>query len=199
MSGLPGFTGGPRDAAGKLYGPLDDRAAARTRAADPGTGSGTGGAGEVGVRLMRIERFAETFAGWVRWYNLERPRTRLGGRTPAQAWSEDTAALTWIGAERLRHLLLAEAERTIGKDVIRWGGLSYVAPELQGRGGQKVAVRYMPHDDRFLEVCLNGAHLCTAHPAGAHPRTSRGRGPTRPERKVSLGGHPGQRWRDFPF
>ncbi|WP_242911480.1 Mu transposase C-terminal domain-containing protein [Actinomadura terrae] len=163
MSGLPGFTGGPRDAAGKLYGPLDDRAAARARAraADPGTG----GAGEAAVRPMRIERFAETFASWARWYNTERPHTGLGGRTPAQAWSEDTTALVRIGAEQLRHLLLAEAERTIGKDGIRWGGLSYVAPELQGRGGQKVAVRYMPHDDRFLEVYLNGAHLCTAHPA----------------------------------
>jgi putative transposase len=29
LCGLPGFTGGPRDAAGRLYGPLDDRFAAR--------------------------------------------------------------------------------------------------------------------------------------------------------------------------
>ncbi len=35
LCGLPGFTGGPRDAAGRLYGPLDDRLAARLRA--PGT------------------------------------------------------------------------------------------------------------------------------------------------------------------
>nr|BFE29687.1 hypothetical protein GCM10010200_019380 [Actinomadura rugatobispora] len=48
LCGLPGFTEGPRDAAGRLYGPLDDRAPARARAA------------EAEVRPMRIERFAET-------------------------------------------------------------------------------------------------------------------------------------------
>ncbi|MFI6536753.1 Mu transposase C-terminal domain-containing protein [Nonomuraea sp. NPDC050547] len=36
---------------------------------------------------------------------------------------------------------------------------------MQGRGGQRVEVRYMPHDDRFVEVYLEGRHLCTAHPA----------------------------------
>ncbi|MGP4029886.1 Mu transposase C-terminal domain-containing protein [Actinomadura sp. 3N407] len=114
---------------------------------------------------MRIERFAQTFADWAGWYNLERPHAGLGGRTPVQAWGENTAALARISAERLRHLLLAEAERTIGKDSIRFSSLAYVAPELQDRGGQEVAVRYMPHDDRFIEVYLDGAHLCTAHPA----------------------------------
>ena len=33
LCGLPGFTAGPRDAAGRLYGPLDDRFAARLRVA----------------------------------------------------------------------------------------------------------------------------------------------------------------------
>ncbi|WP_211267383.1 hypothetical protein [Nonomuraea candida] len=37
---LPGYTEGPRDAAGKLYGPLDDRAAARAAAAEPRAGAG---------------------------------------------------------------------------------------------------------------------------------------------------------------
>ena len=52
LCGLPGFTGGPRDAAGRLYGPLDDRFAARLRAAgDP-------------VTPMPIEALAGLFGQW---------------------------------------------------------------------------------------------------------------------------------------
>ncbi|MEV0633267.1 Mu transposase C-terminal domain-containing protein [Nonomuraea wenchangensis] len=154
LSGLPGFTEGPRDAAGALYGPLDDRAAARAAAPE----------GE--VQPMRIERFAAHFASWAAWYNTMRPHSALDGRTPVQAWNDDPSALARIGAERLRHLLLAGVERTVGKDGVRLHGLAYVAPELQGRRGQQVQVRYMPHDDRFIEVYLDGEHLCTAHPQG---------------------------------
>ncbi|MFE3455776.1 Mu transposase C-terminal domain-containing protein [Nonomuraea sp. NPDC059194] len=89
----------------------------------------------------------------------------LDGRTPLQAGESDTAPLYRIGADKLRHLLLAATMRTIGKDGIRFNGLAYIAPELQGRGGQRVEIRYMPHDDRFVEVNLDGRHLCTAHPA----------------------------------
>ena len=72
-------------------------------------------------------------------------------------------------------LLLAGEERTIGKDGIRLRGLAYVAPELQGRDGQKVQVRYMPHDDRLVEVYLGTAHLCTAYPQGQLTPESRRR------------------------
>ena len=115
---------------------------------------------------MRIERFAAVFASWVAWYNTERPHSGLDGRTPLQAWNEDSSALVRIDADRVRHLLLAGAERTIGADGVRLNGLAYVAPELQGRRGQSVEVRYMPHDDRFVEVYLHGKHLCTAYPQG---------------------------------
>lgn len=93
-----------------------------------------------------IERFCQRFAGWAHWYNTERPHDGLDGRTPLQAWEEDQSALQRISTGQLRHLLLAGEERTVGKDGIRLRGLAYVAPELQGRGGQKVQVRYMPHD-----------------------------------------------------
>ena len=153
LCGLPGFTGGPRDAAGRLYGPLDDRFAARLRAAgNP-------------VTPMPIEAFAGLFGQWADWYNNERPHGRLDGRTPLQAWQDDPGPLHRISTEKLRHLLLASGERIIGKDGIRFGGLAYIAPELAGRGGQRVQVRYMPHDDRSIEVYLGAEHLCTAYPA----------------------------------
>jgi putative transposase len=153
LCGLPGFTGGPRDAAGRLYGPFDDRFAARLRAA-----------GEA-VTPLPIEAFAGLFGQWADWYNTQRPHDGLDGRTPLQAWEDDPGPLHRISGDRLRHLLLASGERVIGKDGIRFNGLAYVAPELHGRGGQRVQIRYMPHDDRSIEVYLGAEHLCTAYPA----------------------------------
>src|SRR5207344_993656 len=123
-----------------LYGPVDDRVRARERAQDDPVGP------------LPIARFAGLFAAWVAWYNLERPHSMLEGRTPAQAWREDPGPLHRIDPDRLRHLLLGADEATIGKYGIRRHKLDYVAPELQGRGGEKVQIRFMPHDQRSIEV-----------------------------------------------
>lgn len=152
LSGLPGFTGGPRDAAGRLHGPLDDRPAARAAAET------------APVRPLGIDDLVGRVRDWVRWYNTAHQHTALNGRTPAQAWEEDPTPLGHIDPEHLRHLLLAGAERTVGKDGIRFGGMAYLAPELHGRGGERVQVRYLPHDNRTIEVYTGGEHLCTAHP-----------------------------------
>ncbi len=114
---------------------------------------------------MPIEAFAGLFGQWADWYNTERPHDGLDGRTPLQAWQDDPGPLHRISADKLRHLLLASGERTIGKDGIRFGNLAYIAPELHGHGGQRVQIRYMPHDDRSIEVYLGATHLCTAYPA----------------------------------
>ena len=84
---------------------------------------------------------------------------------PLRAWQDDPGPLHRISGDRLRHLLLASGERIIGTDGIRFASLAYVARELHGRGGQRVQIRYMPHDDRSIEVYLAGTHLCTAYPA----------------------------------
>ncbi|MFI6536754.1 integrase core domain-containing protein [Nonomuraea sp. NPDC050547] len=120
LRGLPGFTGGPRDAAGKLYGPIDDRAAAQDDA-DPQH-----------AKPMRIERLAAKFADWARWYNTERPHRMLDGRTPLQAWEADTGPVHRIGADKLRHLLLAATTRTIGKDGIRFTAWPTSPPRSKG-------------------------------------------------------------------
>ncbi len=99
------------------------------------------------------------------WYNTQRPHGGLDGRTPLQAWQDDPGPLHRISPDRLRHLLLASGERMIGKDGIRFSNLAYIAPELPGHRGQRVQIRYMPHDDRSIEVYLGATHLCTAHPA----------------------------------
>ncbi|MFF1873198.1 Mu transposase C-terminal domain-containing protein [Kitasatospora herbaricolor] len=152
VSQLPGFTGGPRDASGRLYGPIGDSAKAK-KAAEQAGGP------------MRIEEFVQRFSSWARWYNTERPHRALGGRAPAQAWLEDEAPLRRIDPARLRYLLLAGVERKVGKDGIRFKGHAYLAPELYGRGGEVLEVRYMPHEDRWIEVYRRGEYLCTAHPS----------------------------------
>lgn len=164
LSTLPGYAGGPRDAAGRLYGPIDDRPAALRkfeRAADEAAARG-----EEPTGPMRIERFAARVATWANWYNTVRPHRMIGNRTPLQAWTEDTGPVRRIDPDVLRHLLLAGEERMIGRDGISFAGLQFLAPELNGRGGQRVHIRYMPHDDRQIEVYLNGKHLCTSYPSG---------------------------------
>ncbi|MER6018827.1 Mu transposase C-terminal domain-containing protein [Streptomyces anulatus] len=156
ISQLPGFTGGPRDAAGRLYGPIKDSAAAQRAAEGSAEGEGP----------LRLERFVSRFADWARWYNTAHRHRMLGGRPPLTAWEEDPAPLRRIGADQLRHLMLAGTERIVQKDGINFRSLAYVAPELYGRGGQRVQIRYMPHDDRTIEVYLGAEHLCTAYPTG---------------------------------
>ncbi|MFE9827013.1 Mu transposase C-terminal domain-containing protein [Streptomyces sp. NPDC005791] len=153
ISLMPGFTGGPRDASGRLYGPVGDSPAAK-RAVEK-----TGGP-------MPLDDFVQRLAAWVRWYNTERPHRMLEGRTALAAWQEDEAPLHRIDTDKLRHLLLAGDERTIQKDGIHLGGHAYVASEIHGRVSQIVQIRYMPHDDRSIEVYLGGKHLCTALPTG---------------------------------
>lgn len=152
LTTLPGFTGGPRDVAGRLHGPLDDRPTARA-AAETAT-----------VRPLGIDDLVARVRDWVGWYNTAHQHTALNGRTPAQAWEGDPTPLARIDADQLRHLLLAGQERIVGKSGIRFGGLDYLAPELQGRRGERVQIRYLPHDNRTLEVYSGDEHLCTAHP-----------------------------------
>ncbi|MDG4785211.1 Mu transposase C-terminal domain-containing protein [Micromonospora sp. WMMD1102] len=155
LCGLPGYTHGPRDAAGRLHGPLSDTARNREAAQD------------AVIRPMRLERFvADYFSPWVAWYNTERPHSMLDGLTPLQTWNEDSTVLHRVDAALLRHLMLAGEDKTIGPYGVRHNNLYYLGAGMTGRGGQKVQIRYMPHDDRQIEVYLDGEHLCTAYPQG---------------------------------
>jgi putative transposase len=135
---LPFYTDGPRDKAGRLYG--------------PGTGP------------LTLERFAADFADWVRVYNCHRPHAGLGGQTPLERWRIDATPLRIVPEEDLRFLLLPAHGRTVQKDGIHFGGVAFVAAELNGRVGQTVEVRAMPHDLRRIEVFVGGRWLTTAYP-----------------------------------
>jgi putative transposase len=139
LSGLPFYTDGPRAADRSLYGPM----------ADP----------------MTLGKFVADFDAWIRAYNTTRPHKGLGGQTPLARWRSDATPVDHVPADRLRGLLLADQERTIGKDGIHFRGLVYVAAELNGRVGQRVTVLYMPHDLRQIELQLDGRWV-TAKPQG---------------------------------
>jgi putative transposase len=112
------------------------------------------------------------FAGWVHKYNTERSHQGLAGMTPLTRWLADATPVRVIPKHELRWLLLAGERRIIGRDGIHVAGLTFIAPELHGRVGQQVEVRYMPHDLREIEV-FKDAWLTTAKPqGGCSPRRS---------------------------
>ena len=110
ISGLPFFTGGPRAADGRLYGPE----------AEP----------------MALELFVARFAEWVAHYNSERLHGTLG-ETPLARWRADATPVREVPAEQLRWMLLADAERTVAKDGVHFSGLRFVAGALNGLVGEK--------------------------------------------------------------
>lgn len=141
VSGLPFFTHGPRAIDGRLYGP--------------------------DVAPMALSAFVGEFDRWVAEYNTKRPHSALAGQTPLQRWCSDATPMQVVDQAELRWLLLADEERTILKDGIHFHGLIFIAPELNGRVGDKVQVRYMPHDDRRIEVFQGERWLCSAKPQNA--------------------------------
>ena len=135
---LPGFLHGARDRAGKLVGENDP--------------------------ILSLEAFVVLFAEFVCWYNAERPHGGLSGRTPLAVWNADPTPLHTIPAERLRHLMLVGARRTVTKRSVSLEGRRYNCAELCGLVGECVEVRHMPHHHDAVEVfALDGRHLGTAH------------------------------------
>ena len=143
---LPRWTGGPSDAAGRL---LDERAP------------------------LKLELLVELFDAWVRSYNTERPHRGLRGQTPLERWRQDARPVEALDAEQARWMLMPAVTRKIQKDGVSFPGGPYIAAELTGRGGQEVEVRYMPHDQRFVEIYLHGKWLATAKPQHALTREER--------------------------
>jgi putative transposase len=101
---------------------------------------------------MALALFVDRFAEWVVEYNTARPHSALGGQTPLQRWEADPTPIHEVPAEQLRWLLLADVERTIQRDGVHFGGHIFIAGELNGRVGERVQIRYTPHDLRQIEV-----------------------------------------------
>lgn len=138
ISGLPFYTHGPSRSDGRLYGP--DRPP------------------------MDFETFVSELLGWVEHYNHERPNSALDGRTPREAWEADPTPIRQFSEEELRWLAIPSHERKVLHDGIHHQSLAYIAPELGGLVGEKLLVKFMPHDRTKIDVFRNGEWLCTAYP-----------------------------------
>ena len=137
LAHLPGYTDGPYDLRGN-------------------TALATAALGE--------DEFLVKLADWIDWYVTEHrvSTTRL---TPLQMWQQDATPLDEIAPEQLwLDFLVAKDRCKVSKNGIRWDRIDWIAPELTGTVGRTVEVRYLPHDRTFIEVFLDGQHLCTAEP-----------------------------------
>jgi hypothetical protein len=87
------------------------------------------------------------------------------GLTPLQAWAADPTPLDEVPEEQLwLDFLVSKDQRKISKNGIRWEGIDWIGPELNDHVGERVEIRYLPHDRTFIEVFRNNEHLCTAEP-----------------------------------
>jgi putative transposase len=135
---LPHYTGGPRQANGKLY-------------AQP--------------KPLTLPQLQTRVREFIDAYNTEHSHSSLGGMTPAEKWATSAAPLDLVEPERLRWMLLADQTRNVDKDGIHFKNAIFIAPEGTTLGrGKTVEVRYMPHDLRSIEVFTEDGWLCTAYP-----------------------------------
>jgi putative transposase len=140
LSPLPGYTQGPRDLRGRTA--LESHAI-----------------GEDELLVL--------VADWMDYYLTEHANADTR-RTPLQMWQADATPLDRIADEQLwQDFLISKDRCKVSKNGIRWDTIDWIAPELIDARGRHVEIRYLPHDRTFIEVFLDGVHLCTAVPNGS--------------------------------
>lgn len=121
-----------------------------------------------------FEIFVSEVLDWVRDYNYTREHQGIGRLTPAQKWNEDETPIRVISDAELRRFTLKRLDkgRAVSGLGIRAFNRNYTSFDLfdlvdvggQVKDGDKVEVRYRPHDERSLEVYHRGKHLTTVYP-----------------------------------
>ena len=138
ICGLPRFTEGPRDAAGRLY--------------DTGP-------------ALTLANLQHLVGEWVESYNRDWQHSELGGSTPIDWWRKDAGPINIPDDRELDWMLLARKGRTITTWGIRHENRRYIAPDISGRVGDRVQIRFVPHDHRSVEVFEpTGEWIATAYP-----------------------------------
>ncbi|KUL27363.1 hypothetical protein ADL12_30420 [Streptomyces regalis] len=104
--------------------------------------------------LLTYEAFVRIVLEWVHdWNHEHRIRTR-GNRTPYELWHADLTPVYDPDPDELNAFTLQTHHQslTINSDGVHWKKRRYLAPYMQGRGGTKVLLRYMPHQERTVEL-----------------------------------------------
>ncbi|MDQ0904377.1 putative transposase [Streptomyces canus] len=103
--------------------------------------------------LLTYEAFVRIVTEWVHDWNHKHV---LAGRqrTPSQLWHDDLTPIYDVDPTELHTYTLEPLKRplTINDDGVHWDKRHYVAPFMQGRKGEKVLLRYMPHHYRQVEL-----------------------------------------------
>lgn len=111
--------------------------------------------------------FMLLLADWMDWYVTEHVHSSLGC-TPLQAWQDDTTPIREVHDSQLwEDFLVAKSRAKVSKNGIRFDTIDFVAPELVGKVGRSLEIRYLPHDRSFVEVFDGADHVCTAIPRHA--------------------------------
>jgi putative transposase len=106
--------------------------------------------------------FLLKLADWFDWYITKHVHSSLGC-TPLEAWQRDTTPIVEVSPDRLwEDFLVAKKQVTVSKNGVRFETITFMAPELVGKVGREVEVRYLPQDRSFIEVFCDGEHVCTA-------------------------------------
>jgi putative transposase len=115
------------------------------------------------VTPMTIERFVEALEDFRLEYNATAHRA-LGGLSPTESRAADPTVAKMLEPAQVRYLFQDAEQRTIQKDGIHFRSVTFVAAELNGLVGERVEVRFRPHDRRWINVYADGRFLCTAYP-----------------------------------
>jgi len=111
-----------------------------------------------------LDELNRLFRAWLSEGYNHREHSALGGRTPAQAFSQDTKPLRFPSPEALRDAFLWERTPKVDKSgCISLGGLCYEVGVEYIR--KKVVVRYDPFDLSVVEVWYGGEKKKLVSPA----------------------------------
>ncbi|MFE2972772.1 Mu transposase C-terminal domain-containing protein [Streptomyces sp. NPDC059340] len=112
--------------------------------------------------LLGFEDFTARLLAWTLWWNTEHRPTPLGGKTPLEAWQDDSTPLRDVPAADLWTFSLEDAgTRTLTTRGVRFKRRNYVGAWMTGQAGIQVRVRFMPHHDHRIEVyhAVTGRYL----------------------------------------
>lgn len=127
-------------------------------------GTDVRGRSAIASAALGENEFLLKVADWIDWYITEHVHTSLGC-TPLEAWQRDGTVLREAPTAQLWEDFLAQKKGVkVSKNGVRFDTIDFVSGELNGYVGRKVEVRYLPHDRTFVEIFIDGVHLCTAYP-----------------------------------
>ena len=127
-------------------------------------GTDVRGRSAIASAALGESEFLLKIADWIDSYVTEHVHGSLGC-TPLEAWQRDGTPIRKAADAQLWEDFLAQKDNVkISKNGVRFDTIDFVAAELNGHVGRKVEVRYLPNDRTFIEVFLDGIHLCTAFP-----------------------------------